>query len=223
MSRSGECPVNPSSSEHWGGADDPPEVIALPDTRLLLWPDFLPGHETLFEQLATEVHWRQDRIRVHGREHAIPRLNAWYGDPGAHYSYSGLELAPNPWLPMLATLRERLQVLLQRPFNSALLNWYRDGADCMGWHSDDEPELGPDPLIATVSLGAPRRFALKHRQRRDLATWSAYLPGGSLLVMDAACQRYWRHGLPRTRKPVAGRISLTYRHVVPRAGTAGIT
>lgn len=196
-------------------AQDRPDIIALADTRLRVWADFLAGHEALYEVLVANARWRQDRVRVYGREHLTPRLSAWYGDAGARYAYSGVDLEPNPWLPPLEQLRRRLEALLELRFNSVLLNWYRDGADCMGWHSDDEPELGSDPVIATVSLGAPRRFAMRHRQRRDLKPWAASLPGGSLLVMGGACQRHWRHAVPRTRRPVGGRISLTYRWVWP--------
>lgn len=195
----------------------PGEWIGLPDALLYWEPDYLcraglPAD--LFARLAAQVAWQQHRIRLYGRELAAPRLSAWYGDPGARYRYSGLQLEPEPWLPPLLQLREALQGELSHAFNSVLLNYYRSGADSMGPHADDEPELGAEPVIATLSLGAPRRFIL--RRRDGSARWQCELGDGSLLVMAGACQHHWRHAVPKTRRPVAGRISLTFR----RVGTA---
>ncbi|MDY0071303.1 MAG: alpha-ketoglutarate-dependent dioxygenase AlkB [Thauera sp.] len=187
--------------------------IELPDARLYFEADFIADHEAVFAEYAGQLAWTQDRIVVYGRESAIPRLNAWYGDPGTDYAYSGLQLRPRPWTPALDALRQRLSEHLRHPFNSVLANYYRDGADCVGRHADDEPELGPQPLIATISLGATRRFAL-HRNDRSVPSWRADLPGGSLFVMAGRCQRAWQHEITRTARPVGGRISLTFRHVV---------
>jgi alkylated DNA repair dioxygenase AlkB len=195
--------------------------IELPDALLYFEADFLAeqgfgDHEILFDQLAQSLHWTQDRIVIYGREVQIPRLNAWYGDAGTDYMYSGLQLQPRPWLPILATLRECLSAHLQHRFNSVLANFYRDGRDSVGRHADDEPELGPLPLIATVNLGASRRFALYPKRKGAAEPWRADLPGGSLLVMAGRCQWAWQHEIPKTAKPVGGRISLTYRQVVGR-------
>lgn len=188
--------------------------IELPDADLDYRPGWLgvAAAARLFATLRDAVPWEVHRIRLFGREHASPRLSCWIGDPAAVYRYSGTRFAPHPWLPDLAALRERLCAELGAPFNSVLANLYRDGRDAMGWHSDDEPELGPAPVIASVSLGTPRRFVLKHR--RDPALRHALvLEPGSLLVMAGATQRHWKHALPRTAKPVGARINLTFRQV----------
>lgn len=193
--------------------------IELPDALLYFEADFFAEqgfghHADRFDELAHTLHWTQDRIVVYGREVTIPRLNAWYGDPGTDYAYSGLQLQPRPWLPLLNDLRECLSTHLQHRFNSLLANFYRYGSDSVGRHADDEPELGPLPLIATVSLGASRRFALYPRRKESAPPWRADLPGGSLFVMAGRCQRAWQHEVPKTAKPVGGRISLTYRQVI---------
>lgn len=192
--------------------------IELPDALLYFEADFIADHETLCAELAGQLQWTQDRIVVYGREVQIPRLNAWYGDPGTDYAYSGLQLQPRPWTPQLDVLRHRLSAHLQHDFNSVLANFYRDGADSVGRHADDEPELGPQPLIATISLGAARRFALypkkSNTKNKNVEPWRADLPGGSLLVMAGRCQSAWQHEIPKTARPVGGRISLTFRQVI---------
>lgn len=162
--------------------------------------------------LRESIPWEVHRIRLFGREHDSPRLSCWIGDPGTGYRYSGTYFEPHPWPPGLARLRERLDAELGIGFNSVLANLYRDGRDCMGWHSDDEAELGLAPLIASVSLGATRRFVLKHRGEAQCKLEIA-LPHGSLLVMSGATQRNYRHALPRTAKPVEERINLTFRRI----------
>lgn len=189
---------------------------ALPGASLVLRPDWLAGEATdrLFDDLRDTLPWSVHRIRMFGRSVDSPRLSAWIGDTGAVYRYSGTDFAPHPWNAALAALRTRLQEELDVPFNSVLANLYRDGRDAMGWHSDDEPELGPRPVIASVSLGGVRRFALKHRQDAALGR-TLELPHGSLLVMAGDTQRFYRHALPRTAKPVAPRINLTFRWIDP--------
>lgn len=165
--------------------------------------------------LEAELDWRQDRIRLFGRQLPIPRLQAWHGEPGCQYRYSGLTLAPRPWTPTLQVLRAAIEERLAADFNAVLANLYRDGSDSVGWHADDEPELGPEPLIASLSLGAPRRFCLRHRhsgERHDLE-----LPAGSLVVMGGSLQHHWLHALPKTRRPCGSRINLSFRQVRPQA------
>ena len=140
-----------------------------------------------------------------------PRLTAWMGDHA--YRYSGLTNEPQPWPPALATLRDRLSEELGAPFNSCLANLYRDGSDSMGYHADDEPELGPQPVIASISLGARRRFALRHRTSRQRWTWE--LGEGDLLVMSGESQRDYLHAVPKTARPVGPRMNLTFRHFAP--------
>ncbi|WP_420141577.1 alpha-ketoglutarate-dependent dioxygenase AlkB family protein [Sphingomonas sp.] len=189
---------------------------ALPGAHLDYRPAWLAGAEAdaLFDALRATLPWSVHRIRMFGRVVDSPRLSAWVGDAEAVYRYSGTDFTPHPWTAALSGLRLRLQDELDTPFNSVLANLYRDGRDAMGWHSDDEPELGPQPVIASVSLGAARRFLLKHRQ--DPALRSALtLPHGSLLVMAGDTQRHYRHALPRTARPVGPRINLTFRWIDP--------
>src|SRR5690606_4850093 len=171
----------------------------LPDARLELACGWLSVARAgdLMQHLLQELPWEVHRIRIFGREVDSPRLSCWIGDPDAVYRYSGSSFVPRPWSSGLAALRERLQQELGASFNSVLANLYRDGRDAMGWHSDDEPELGPEPLIASLSLGAVRRFVL--RRRDDPARKLALELGpGSLLLMGGSTQRYWKHALPRT-------------------------
>lgn len=168
---------------------------------------------TLDDVLERQVDWQIHRIRMFGKWVDAPRLSCWIGDPGAAYRYSGQHFEPHAWPDALVPLRERLQAELGVPFNSVLANLYRDGRDAMGWHSDDEPELGPEPVIASVSLGATRRFVL--RRRDDHAVKQTFaLTSGSLLVMRGTCQREWQHALTRTVRPVGRRINLTFRHIL---------
>lgn len=188
--------------------------LPLADAEVAFGPRWLPETDAdrLLRGLREEVPWEIHRIRLFGREHASPRLSCWIGDPGTGYRYSGSYFEPHPWPPGLAGLRERLAAELGIGFNSVLANLYRDGGDCMGWHSDDETELGPEPVIASVSLGATRRFVLKHR-REPQCKLEIALPHGSLLVMSGATQRNYRHALPRTAKLVGERINLTFRRI----------
>ena len=170
--------------------------------------------DACFSELLDLVPWEQHIIRIRGREVASPRLSAWYGDPDAHYRYSGLSLEPRPWLPSILALKTRVEMVCAVPFNSVLLNLYRDGSDSMGWHSDDEPELGERPVIASLSLGATRRFRLRHRRRRDLDPVALDLESGSLLIMQGDTQRFWKHQIPKTKRTVGSRINLTFRSIV---------
>ena len=165
----------------------------------------------LFATLHQETDWQQQMIVLYGRSIASPRLSAWHGDPDAVYSYSGLRLEPAPWTPTLLDVRERVQALAAARFNSVLLNLYRDGQDSMGWHSDDEPELGRNPVIASISFGATRRFLLQHKKQRLRLEWS--LGDGDVLVLGGATQHCWRHHVPKTRQPAGPRINLTFRRI----------
>lgn len=189
--------------------------LQLPGADLLFDAQWLEPAtaDALFASLRADIAWETHRIRLFGREHASPRLSCWIGDEDAVYRYSGARFEPRPWLPELRQIAQRLRAELGVEFNSVLANLYRDGRDAMGWHSDDEPELGPKPVIASVSLGAARRFALKHRSDPDRRLTLA-LPHGSLLVMAGETQRNYRHALPRTAKPVGERINLTFRRIL---------
>jgi alkylated DNA repair dioxygenase AlkB len=171
-----------------------------------------PGTSTadVLAQLIRDTPWRHDSVVVYGKRHLQPRLTAWYGE--ASYTYSGLTLAPLPMTPLLATLRATVEALTGHRYNSVLLNYYRDGADSMGMHSDDEPELGPQPAIASLSLGATRSFILRHKASKK--TVKLDLPDGSLLLMAGALQKHWLHGINKTKKQTGPRLNLTFRYIV---------
>ncbi|HEO8482245.1 TPA: alpha-ketoglutarate-dependent dioxygenase AlkB [Stenotrophomonas maltophilia] len=192
----------------------PPE---LPDADVRHLSGWLPaGTATaLLLALQMEVPWEVHRIRMFGNWVDSPRLSCWIGDPQARYRYSGAEFVPHPWPPALQAMRERLQAEGLGRFNSVLLNRYRGGGDYMGWHSDDEPELGAAPVIASLSLGAARRFLL--RRRDDPARKAEYLLGhGDLLVMAGQTQQFYQHALPKMARVQDERINLTFRWITPR-------
>ncbi len=165
--------------------------------------------DRLFQSLFQEVPWQQHVIKVYGRSIAAPRLSAWYGDPGAVYSYSGLQLKPLAWTKTLLEVKSIVEDLAATDFNSALLNLYRNGQDSVGWHSDAEPELGRNPVIASVSLGAKRRFVFQHKKRRQQICLD--LEAGSILLMSGPTQHFWRHQLPKSRRTMGQRINITFR------------
>ncbi|AOX62860.1 MULTISPECIES: alpha-ketoglutarate-dependent dioxygenase AlkB [unclassified Stenotrophomonas] len=168
--------------------------------------------DTLQRTLREDVPWEVHRIRMFGRQVDSPRLSCWMGDPAARYRYSGTEFVPQPWHPALLPLRDQLAAFCGHAFNSVLLNRYRDGDDGMGWHSDNEPELGPAPVIASLSLGAGRRFLL--RRRDDHAKKAeVLLDHGDLLVMGGQTQRLYQHSLPKSARPLAERLNLTFRWI----------
>lgn len=179
-------------------------------------PTFLSPRQAdrLLRRLWNELAWRQESIRLFGRRIAQPRLTAWIGDPEACYRYSGLALAPCPWHPLLQALRKHLELELDGRFNAVLANAYRNGRDSMGWHADDEPELGVRPLIASISLGMPRRFVV--RANVGGSQWGIDLDHGSLLVMRSASQSNYRHALPKRTRADGLRINLTFRHIRPQ-------
>ncbi|MFO3704928.1 alpha-ketoglutarate-dependent dioxygenase AlkB family protein [Xanthomonas codiaei] len=192
--------------------------VALPGAQISWQRGWLDATQAdaLLQALLAQVRWEVHRIRLFGRVVDSPRLSSWIGDADASYRYSGTQFAPQPWLEVLQPLRARLQAETGHPFNSVLVNRYRSGADAMGWHSDDEPELGAQPLIASVSLGATRRFAFKHRDDAALKQTLA-LGHGDLLLMGGQTQRHYRHALPRTARPVGERINLTFRQIASSA------
>jgi len=197
-------------------------AVALPGADVEYVPDFLDpkAADRLLGRLRDEIAWSQHRVRVFGREHPCPRLSAWYGDAGATYRYSGQTLEPLVWTRALGDLRRRVEDHCGERFDGVLLNLYRDGRDGMGWHSDDERELGADPTIASVSLGAVRRFQLRHRTRKEVATETWPLAHGSLFVMRGTTQRHWRHAVPKTKRAVGARINLSFRRVLGPDGAA---
>jgi alkylated DNA repair dioxygenase AlkB len=185
------------------------------DGELDFIADFIPPREAdaLLARLAENLEWREETIVIAGRKIQVPRLVCWYGDPEARYRYSGTDHAPLPWPAVLRALRERVEERCGRTFNSVLGNLYRDGDDSLGWHADKEKELGPEPFIASLSLGAERLFQLRHNKTRR--TLSLPLNHGSLLLMGGSLQRHWRHRVPRMPGVRAPRINLTFRTIFP--------
>ena len=190
------------------------ERLPMVDSELLFWPqtDLGQDYDRLLNTLICESQWRQEEITVYGKAYRQPRLSAWYGELG--YSYSGIRLEPEPWTPTLLNIRQRVQNLAKQDFNSVLLNYYRDQNDKMGMHSDDENELGQQPVIASLSLGETRTLLFRHKTRKDL-TIKLPLPSGSLLVMRGDTQQHWRHGISAERLHCGARINLTFRTVIP--------
>jgi len=172
---------------------------------------FASRAEALFDALHREIPWEQHRLKIFGRDVDSPRLSCWIGDEGTAYRYSGTRFEPHAWTPALTSIRDELATRFDLGFNSVLANLYRDGRDSMGWHSDDEPELGKTPVIASLSFGAVRRFRFRSRERKRVVLAIDLAPG-SLLVMRGATQRLYHHDLPKTAHAGA-RINLTFRTI----------
>lgn len=191
------------------------EQLSLCDAELRYYPAFYPTAlcNDYQHQLLRDTPWQQDTLNFAGKPVLVPRLQSWHGDSRSHYGYSGLKLVPQAWTPLLSRIRDDLQTRLQLPFNSVLLNWYRDGNDSVAWHSDDEPELGPDPHIASLSFGIARRFELKHRTLRQQAKFSMELGDGSLLLMGSGVQRHYVHQIPKQSGLTGSRLNLTFRFI----------
>jgi alkylated DNA repair dioxygenase AlkB len=189
--------------------------IPLPDADVLLFLECFGAEESarILDSLLSEVHWQQDYLTFYGREIALPRLTAWYGDRGRNYTYSHISMIPYPWTELLLTIKARVEAISGAEYNSVLLNLYRSGADGVSWHQDNEPELGEDPVIASVSFGATRTFQMRHLTRKDIPRVDIPLFDGSLLVMRGLTQRFWQHRIPKTQKAVGTRVNLTFRHI----------
>lgn len=196
------------------------ESVHIDAGELKLCRAYLPAAraDALLSTLLTEVPWRADSVRLFGRSHPIPRRHQWYGDSAASYRWSGLTMTPLPWMPELAALRQALEQDLGCHFNSVLANLYRDGNDSMGWHADNEPELGDAPRIASLSLGAQRDLQLRPAGTTRVAH-TLPLPHGSLLLMGGDMQHNWQHALPRRLRVRQPRINLTFR-LIHRRGAA---
>lgn len=187
--------------------------LPMQDADVRYYPQWLTSSESdnYFTELVATLDWRQDTIKLYGKEHLIPRLQAWYGDPEAEYEYSGLPLVPLSWTKALQQLKRRCETVTGTSFNSVLANWYRHGQDSMGMHSDDEPQLGSQPVIGSISLGEERKLVFKHKQTKQRIPIT--LQHGSLLIMAGETQHYWQHGINKTAKPIEGRINLTFRRI----------
>ncbi len=182
------------------------------EPEIQLITDFFDPEESdqLFASLKSDVDWRQEPILIYGKKVMQPRLTAWYGDANASYRYSGIEMKPLPWISSLALIRDRIRLQTGFEFNSVLLNQYRDGKDSMGWHRDNEPELGTDPVIASVSFGSSRRFLFRRYRQHD-QKMELTLDHGSLLIMKGQTQMNWEHSIPKMMRVTDVRINLTFR------------
>jgi alkylated DNA repair dioxygenase AlkB len=194
----------------------PEWINILPkDGEVYYLPDFFSKLESekLFTVLLNEIEWQQDEVMMFGKRIVTQRRMAWYGDQGKPYRYSGILRAPKPWTGTLQEIQHFINTTFQTSLNACLLNLYRNGEEGMGWHSDDEPELGKEPIIASLSLGAERAFDFKHKDSDYKQR--IYLQNGSLLLMKGATQKHWKHALPKSKKVLAPRINLTFREIHP--------
>ena len=189
-----------------------PIFLDLPDADIIYYPQFFDKQaaDIIFASLAQEIPWQQDEIRVYGKIHPQPRLTALFGNEGKSYSYSNITMQPHPWSLLLQKLKTAIEKVTDTNFTTVLLNQYRDGKDSNGWHSDNENELGINPVIASLSFGAERMFQLKHNLDKDLKK-SIVLEHGSLLLMKGTTQHVWKHQSPKTTKAVGPRINGTFR------------
>jgi alkylated DNA repair dioxygenase AlkB len=192
--------------------------INLPDANIRLFPHFLNPDMAakLFQVFSNKVPWRHDPIKVFGKTYMQPRLTSLHGTTNQGYGYANIRMQAQPMMPELNDILQRIAKIDNSDFNIVLLNLYRDGNDSNGWHADNEKELGQNPVIASVSLGAPRLFKLKHRYDKNLKH-QLLLESGSLLLMSGATQHYWLHQVPKTKKQVGPRINLTFRKVLDSA------
>ena len=194
------------------------EPIAMPDAdvSMLHRVEMPVSYDDMLHKLIDETKWRQESVRIYGKVHSQPRLVAWYGDPGKKYDYSGISLTPLPWTDLLREIKRRVEDCTDETFNSVFLNLYRDHNDSMGFHSDDERELGPEPTIASVTFGATRTFVLKHKKDPDVPSVKIPLEAGSVLLMKGATQRFWKHGIMKQTQPCGPRVNLTFRTIYDR-------
>ncbi|UYQ93397.1 alpha-ketoglutarate-dependent dioxygenase AlkB [Chitinophaga horti] len=185
------------------------------DGEAYLFPQLFTAAEsdTFFRRLQQETAWKQEPIKMFGKEVMQPRLTAWYGDADKSYTYSGITMQPRAWNEVLTTIKTKVESAAQQVFSSALLNYYRNGQDSMGWHRDNEKQLGINPVIASVSFGAARTFKLRHYEKKAPVV-SLELTHGSLLLMAGTTQHHWEHALPKTTKVQEGRINITFRKIL---------
>ena len=191
------------------------EPIAMPDADVsILHGIEMPlDYDLMLQKLQDQTIWRQESVQIYGKVHPQPRLVAWYGDPGMHYRYSGISLTPLPWTDLLREIKRRVEDCTEERFNSVFLNLYRDHNDSMGFHSDDERELGLEPVIASVTFGATRTFVMKHKNDPDMPTQKIELEAGTVLLMKGQTQHYWKHGIMKQTQPCGPRVNLTFRTI----------
>ena len=188
--------------------------LNLKDAEVFYYPNYFTINESmsLFQILTTETLWQQDNIKVFGKTYKQPRLTSLYGSNKRPYSYSNITMYPNEFTSTLLKIKSKIEDTTNEIFTTCLLNQYRDGRDSNGWHADNEKELGQNPVIASVSLGASRMFHLKHRYDKSHKC-KLLLESGSLLLMKGTTQHFWLHQVPKTKKQLGSRINLTFRYI----------
>ena len=192
---------------------EPQELLPF-DGSAVLQPRFFDVHRSaeMYSELMQQTAWEQPEMIIFGKKHAQAGLSTWYSDTGVNYEYSGVVRVAHPMTPLLEQIRAELETFTGAAFNSALVNLYRDGKDSVSWHSDNEAINGREPTIASVSLGATRRFDLRHKATKE--TVRADLEDGSLLVMSGLSQHCWVHQIAKTASQVGPRINLTFRRII---------
>jgi alkylated DNA repair dioxygenase AlkB len=195
----------------------PPEhgkLVKIKNGEYIYFPNFYDKAtaDKYFKRLIEDIKWKQESMNMYGKKIPFPRLTAWYGDNEKPYSFSGITLQPHSWSPGLLKVKNDIEPKANVIFNSVLLNRYRDGSDSISWHTDAEKELGQNPVIASVNFGAERKFQLKHKDTNERI--DIILQHGSLLIMLGELQHYWKHQIPKTKKPLEERVNLTFRVII---------
>ena len=181
------------------------------DVSILHQIEMPSPYEMILQRLMDQTIWRQEAVRIYGKVHDQPRLVSLYADPGKRYDYSGIAMHPLPWTDLLREIKRRVEDCTAESFNAVFLNLDRDHNDSMGFHSDDERELGKNPVIASLTFGATRTFVLKHKFNKDLPTVKVPLTAGTVLLMKGATQHNWKHGINKQTTPCGPRVNLTFR------------
>jgi len=181
---------------------------------LILMPNFLDNNQSdlLLKELTWQDHWNKGQYTVAGRQFSMPRLQSWYSDPGIVYNFSYELHKHRLWTPSLVFLKGKIEKTSKAKFNSVLINWYRNGNDWVDWHSDNEVELGPAPLISSLSLGATRKFGYVNKQSNEMGF--VELMNGDLLIMKSSFQKFWKHCIPQDKDIKISRVNLTFRSVI---------
>lgn len=186
-------------------------LTKIENGEYLYFPNFFSKSESdgFLKKMIEDIEWKQESMNMYGKEVQFPRLTAWYGDNDKPYSFSGITLQPKKWNEDLLQIKSKIQPIAEVVFNSVLLNLYRSGRDSISWHTDEEKELGPNPVIASVNFGATRKFQLKHMNTKEKL--EIELSHGSLLIMQGELQHFWQHQVPKTSLELKERVNLTFR------------
>ncbi|MFK7799212.1 MAG: alpha-ketoglutarate-dependent dioxygenase AlkB [Aureispira sp.] len=192
-----------------------PQSVLPQSDMVWYYPNFLSAQlaSNYYTKLSKSLDWKQYPIRLFGKTMLQPRLIAWYGATNTRYKYAQTTLIASGWTTELAALQQQIAAKTTCTFNSVLANWYRNGQDSMGWHSDDEKELGSTPCIASISLGAARKLHFRTVQKPHQRA-SILLEHGSLLLMQGNSQQLWQHQIPKSKRVQEGRINLTFRQIL---------